>query len=149
MKVLFPAYSGQIDALKTRQAQTDEEWRGSGTVLLVDDEETVRRIGTTMMKRLGMTVITSVDGRDAIEIYKKQGDQIDCVVLDLTMPHMDGEETFRQLRRINPDVRVIMSSGYSEQEVIQRFRGKGIAGFIQKPYELKMLSEALREALDT
>jgi PAS domain S-box-containing protein len=147
MKVLFPAASDGTQTLSTSQIESDEKWKGSGSVLLVDDEETVRRIGTMMIKRLGMTIITSVDGREAIDIYRREGDKIDCVILDLTMPHMDGEETFRQLRRINPDVRVIMSSGYSEQEVTQRFRGKGISGFIQKPYELQKLSDTLRQTL--
>jgi CheY-like chemotaxis protein len=69
------------------------------------------------------------------------------VLLDLTMPRMDGEETFREMRRIKKDVRVIMASGYNEQEVSQRFVGKGLAGFIQKPFQLKELREALAKVL--
>ncbi|MBT3199934.1 MAG: response regulator, partial [Phycisphaerales bacterium] len=149
MKVLFPIVSGETQAISAKQAQADRKWKGSGTVLLVDDEAIVRQIGTMMIKRLGMTTITANDGRDALEIYQEHRDDIDCVILDLTMPHLDGEQTFRQLRKIDPDICVLMSSGYSEQEVTQRFQGKGIGGFIQKPYELQKLADTLRKALET
>ncbi|MBC7961403.1 MAG: response regulator, partial [Steroidobacteraceae bacterium] len=82
------------------------------------------------------------DGREALEIFKSNPD-INFVILDLTMPHMDGEQTFRELRRLKPDVRVIISSGYNEQEVTQKFVGKGLAGFIQKPYRLSVLRDAV------
>ena len=75
-------------------------------------------------------------------------DEIVVVLLDLTMPHLDGEETFRELRRIRPDVRVILCSGYNEQETTNRFAGKGLAGFIQKPYGLRPLGEKMRQVLE-
>jgi CheY-like chemotaxis protein len=120
------------------------EWKGSGTVLLVDDEETVIGIGSEMLKELGFDVLTAMDGREALEVFNSNQEKICCVILDLTMPHMDGEQAFRELRRINPNVKVIMSSGYNEQEVTQRFAGKGLAGFIQKPYKLSTLKETIR-----
>ena len=144
VKVLLPAVEG---ATVLHRNEAVGQWQGSGTVLLVDDEETVRAIGTTMLQRLGMTAITAVDGRDAVAMFREHVDEIGCVILDLTMPRMDGEQAFRELRRIRSDVRVIMSSGYNEQEVTQRFAGKGIVGFIQKPYELQALAATLREAL--
>ena len=147
IKVLLPAVADPA-APSHATREGDEEWRGSGTVLLVDDEETVRTIGTTMLSHLGMTVVTAVDGRDAVDIFRRRADEIDCVVLDLTMPRADGEQAFREMRRIDLNVRVIMSSGYNEQEVTQRFAGKGIVGFIQKPYELQKLAAALRQALE-
>ena len=75
-------------------------------------------------------------------------DEIVVVLLDLTMPHLDGEETFRELRRLRPDVRVILSSGYNEQETTSRFAGKGLAGFLQKPYGIRPLMEKIRQVLE-
>jgi DNA-binding response OmpR family regulator len=93
-------------------------------------------------------VITAENGRDALDKFRKSPGAIVVVVLDLTMPHMDGEETFRELLGVRSDVTVILSSGYSEQEVTQRFAGKGLAGFIQKPYNVEELAQELRAVLD-
>jgi two-component system, cell cycle sensor histidine kinase and response regulator CckA len=123
-------------------AHTDD-WQGSGTVLLADDEEIVRGIGAELLRELGFTAITANDGREALELFKVTTD-IAFVVLDLTMPHMDGEQCFRELKQLKPDVKVIISSGYNEQEVTQKFVGKGLAGFIQKPYRLAILREVVR-----
>jgi DNA-binding NtrC family response regulator len=111
-------------------------------VLLVDDEETVRGIGAAMLRELGFDVVTADDGREALEVYKARTD-IRFVILDLTMPHMDGEQCFRELRKLNPEVKVIMSSGFSESEVTQKFVGKGLAGFIQKPYKMSVFREGI------
>ncbi|MBV5339056.1 MAG: PAS domain S-box protein [Deltaproteobacteria bacterium] len=141
-KILLPA-SGRPAEIFNGSPHTNE-WQGNGTVLLVDDEETVRGIGTEMLKELGFTTITANDGRNAVELFKATPD-IAFVILDLTMPHMDGEQCFRELRQLKPDVKVIMSSGYNEQEVTQKFVGKGLAGFIQKPYRLSTLQEVIRK----
>jgi PAS domain S-box-containing protein len=141
-KILLPA-SGRPAEIFNGSTHTNE-WQGNGTVLLVDDEETVRGIGTEMLKELGFTTITANDGRNAVELFKATPD-IAFVILDLTMPHMDGEQCFRELRQLKPDVKVIMSSGYNEQEVTQKFVGKGLAGFIQKPYRLSTLQEVIRK----
>ena len=101
-----------------------------------------------MLERLGFTVLTAADGREGMALYRAHADEIVCVILDLTMPRMDGEATFRELRRIREDVPVLMSSGYSEQDVTQRFAGKGLAGVIQKPYQSEALIAKLREALE-
>ena len=140
-KILIPASDKPADLFNGSSDKDD--WQGSGTVLLVDDEESVRGIGVEMLKELGFTTITANDGREAVEIFKTTPD-IAFVILDLTMPHMDGEQCFRELRIINTDVKVIMSSGYNEQEVTQKFLGKGLAGFIQKPYKLSVLKDAVK-----
>jgi two-component system cell cycle sensor histidine kinase/response regulator CckA len=143
-KVLLPS-SGRPAEL-FNQDDASKEWRGKGTVLLVDDEETIRGIGAEMLKELGFTTITASDGREAVDIFRSTPD-IAFVILDLTMPHMDGEQCFRELRQIKPDVKVIMSSGYNELEVTQLFVGRGLAGFIQKPYRLTKLQEMIQQII--
>ena len=141
-KILLPASSRPAEIFNG--ASHHDDWKGEGTVLLVDDEETVRGIGAEMLRELGFTVITADDGREGVERFKQNPD-ISFIILDLTMPHMDGEQCFRELRQLKPDVKVIMSSGYNEQEVTQKFVGKGLAGFIQKPYKLSILEEVIRK----
>ncbi|GAW67057.1 nucleotide cyclase [Geoanaerobacter pelophilus] len=119
-------------------------WSGAGKILLVDDEEVVRTIGSELLKELGFTTVLAESGAEAIETFKANRD-LRAVILDLTMPGMDGEECFRELRRIDLEVKVIVSSGFSEQDVVQKFPGKELAGFIQKPYTLKALKEVMRK----
>ncbi len=147
-KVLFPAAKGFSRELETESTNTDN-LLFSGTILLAEDEETVRSLGKVMLERLGFKVLVAADGRQAVEIFRANMNIIDCVLLDLTMPHLDGEEAFRELRLLKPDVRVLMCSGYNEQDVTQRFIGKGLAGFIAKPYRLATLKQKLREVLET
>lgn len=141
--VLLPVACRGEGKSEGRDTGRDVEWQGSGTVLLVDDEETVREIGTEMLKELGFTVVTASNGTEAIEICRSRQDIV-LVILDLTMPNMDGEQCFWELQQNRPGMKVIMSSGYNRQDVTQRFVGKGLAGFIQKPYKLFDLKEALR-----
>jgi two-component system cell cycle sensor histidine kinase/response regulator CckA len=100
-----------------------------------------------MLNRMGFDVLTALDGRLAVEIFSANADDIVCILLDLTMPHMDGEQAFRELRRIRPDVAVILCSGYNQQDATQRFAGKGLAGFIQKPYNMATLKAKLIDVL--
>jgi PAS domain S-box-containing protein len=116
-------------------------------VLLVDDEPTVRSVGKAILEKLGYTVTCACDGREALAIFKESPDAFDCVLLDLTMPHMDGEQAFRELRRIRKDIPVLLSSGYNEQDLIGRFAGKGLAGFIQKPYRVETLARQVKDVL--
>jgi CheY-like chemotaxis protein len=147
-RVLFPASKETAKTVESEIDRGDVKWRGAGTVLLVDDEETIRSLGAQMLKRLGFDVVTAVDGREAVEVYRAHRNRVVCVLLDLTMPRMDGGETFRELRRVRNDLPVILSSGYSEYEVSKRFEGTGVAGFIQKPYEMECLRSKLREVLE-
>ena len=144
-KILLPASVTEIELSKNTACTA--EWKGSGRVLLVDDEESIRGIGTEMLRELGFEVITAEDGRDAVKIFTETPD-IDFVILDLTMPQMDGEQCFRELRQQNSGVKVIMSSGFSEQDVTEKFAGKGLAGFIQKPYTFNALKEAIKGILN-
>ncbi|MFC1734559.1 PAS domain S-box protein [Candidatus Hydrogenedentota bacterium] len=147
-KALFPAKMCAVAAPVGTTGNGDAaEWTGSGTILLVDDEETLLTVGKEMLEESGFQVMTAEDGRKGVELFREHADEIGCVLLDLTMPHMDGEEAFRELRRIKPGVKVIISSGYAEEDVSERFAGRGVAGFIQKPYLSTLLREKLREAL--
>jgi len=144
-KVLFPAVAASEQAVLTSDPKAD--WRGEGTVLLVDDEETVRTVSSKLLRRLGLNVLLAEDGRQAVELYREGRSEIALVLLDLTMPHMNGEEAFRELRKLNPDVCVILASGYSETDVGGRFAGKGLAGCLQKPYTLNKLRGLLSDIL--
>ena len=116
-------------------------------ILVVDDEESVRTFAKRLLERHGFSVVTAKDGREAMEVFQARCDEIVAVVLDLTMPHMGGEETFRELRRLRADVRVILTSGYNEQEVTNRFVGKGLAGFVEKPFGPGKLIGVVRQVL--
>jgi two-component system, cell cycle sensor histidine kinase and response regulator CckA len=149
-KILFPANeSSDTDLVVQHHNQPEKDtWKGEGTILIADDEESICAVGKQMLGRLGFDALLAADGREAVELFRQHPAKIDCVLLDLTMPHMDGEQAFREMRRIRSDIKVILCSGYNMQDATQRFAGKGLAGFIQKPYNLTQLREALREALD-
>jgi two-component system, cell cycle sensor histidine kinase and response regulator CckA len=144
-KILLPAALGVAEEVE--RSPGPPLVRGQGTILFVDDEETVRALGKRALEKLGYGVLLATNGREALDLFEAHRQEIAAVILDLTMPHMDGEETFRELRRIDAGVRVVLSSGYNEQDVTQRFVGKGLAGFIQKPYPITTLSETLRAVL--
>ncbi len=129
-RVLFPASAK--DAASAKPEGKQPPWRGKGTILLVDDEEPVRNVSGKMLERSGFAVLRAGDGLEAIELFRAHGAEVACVLLDLAMPRMDGEETFKELRRIQPDVRVVLASGYSDQEISQRFLNAGLAGFDRK-----------------
>ncbi len=148
-KILFPAneLSDNSVALRRKGEIAGEDWCGSGTVLIADDEESVLAVGKQILEHIGFTVLAAPDGREALKMFHEHANEIVCVLLDLTMPHMDGEQTFREMRQINPGVTVILCSGYNEQDATQRFVGKGLAGFLQKPYNITLMKEKLMEVL--
>jgi PAS domain S-box-containing protein len=123
------------------------DWTGSGTVLIVDDEEPVRLVCSEMIRKLGFGVLTAQNGRLAVELYRRHRGEIRCVLLDLTMPEMDGEETYRELIALDPGVCVLLSSGYEEEQVLERFDAGSPLGFIQKPYRFDSLRNRLRSVL--
>jgi PAS domain S-box-containing protein len=142
-RVLLPASEKKVVQVKTA---LDDGWRGTGTVLVVDDEDIVRNSCSAMLAALGFTVVTAKDGLEALQVFKETP-HVRLVFLDLMMPNLDGEKCFYAMRNIDPDVRVILSSGYSESEVSQRFVDNEVNGFLQKPYRLAFLNDALRKAL--
>ncbi|HFQ79865.1 MAG TPA: response regulator [Desulfobacterales bacterium] len=148
IKLIFPIVANQ-EVKEKNEGRQDKNWQGKGLILLVDDEETIRAVGRQMLEYLGFSVITAADGREATKTFKARAAEINLVLMDLTMPHMDGEEAYREMRRIDSTVQVIMASGYNEQEVTQRFVGKGLVGFIQKPFMIDDLRDILRQSMIT
>jgi two-component system cell cycle sensor histidine kinase/response regulator CckA len=144
-KVLLPAAVGRKVELKGESSPPDVT--GTGTLLVADDEELVRRLARDVLEGCGYQVVLAANGREAVELFRQQADQIAGVLLDMTMPVTDGEETLRQLKRIRPEVRVILSSGYNEVEAVQRFVAEGSADFIQKPYHPAALAAKIKKAL--
>jgi signal transduction histidine kinase len=118
-----------------------------GTVLLAEDEEVVREMGTLFLNRLGFSVLAAADGRQAVELFKAHRQEIVCAMLDLIMPLMDGEEALRQLRRLQSDLRVIICTGYDEQRVSSQLKGLGAVTVLQKPYQMSDLSDKLQALL--
>lgn len=119
-----------------------------GVVLVVDDEDTVRTVTSMTLEKNGMKVITACNGREGLERYRQNPEGIALVILDLTMPEMGGEETFVRMQEVRPDVKVILTSGYSESDVMDRFRSAGLIGFLHKPYMPGDLMGMVQRALD-
>jgi len=118
-----------------------------GTVLFAEDEEMVRELGTLLLNSLGFTVLAAADGREAVELFQAHRQEIVCAMLDLVMPLMDGAEALRELRRLQPDLRVIICSGYDEQRVSSQLKGLGTVAFLQKPYQIADLADTLQALL--
>ena len=121
---------------------------GRETILLVDDEEMITDIGGKMLKKLGYRVVLAESGRKAMKIFEKLHSRIDLVILDMIMPDMGGSETFDQLKTISPDMKVLLSSGYSLDGQASQIMKRGCNGFIQKPFNLTHFSQKVREILD-
>jgi len=152
IRVLLPvAPAGEAAALHgsaasdVRSSAPAESYQG--TVLVVDDEEIVRSVSRDMLTALGLTVLTAEDGERALEIFRHEGGHIDCVLLDLSMPKMDGMAVCREMLRLRPDAKIILSSGYHEQEIIKRGSQEGLSGFIPKPYTLDAMQAVLDPVL--
>jgi signal transduction histidine kinase/CheY-like chemotaxis protein len=122
-------------------------WQGSGVGLIVDDEASVRGVATRMLSACGLSTLTASCGAEAVALLETHAGGIAIVLLDLTMPEMNGEETYRRMRAVDRSVPVLLMSGYTEQEASTHFGGQGTSGFIQKPFRLDELKEAVRRAL--
>ncbi|MEM6792946.1 MAG: response regulator [Acidobacteriota bacterium] len=148
-EVFFPALDHSADNLAAPSSEEIRRWRSTGTILVVDDEDIVRDVLTLMLRNTGFEVLAASSGHEAIQLYEKHSHGVAAVVLDLTMPGIDGLETFSELRRINPEVRVILSSGYSGDTLIERYMEQGFAAFVPKPFKVTTLRETLRRVLDS
>ena len=147
-RIVFPAVENTLEQQKHVQ-NTVPQLDCAASILVVDDEQAIRDMAVMMLQEIGVTeVLTASDGQEALEIYAREQEGIGLVLLDLTMPRMGGEEAFAQLRRMNADVKVVLSSGYSESDIEDSFAGKGLYGFIQKPYMSEALQSMVRRVLD-
>jgi CheY-like chemotaxis protein len=144
-KLLFPSSHKAATQPGKRPPSRAEEWCGSGTILVIDDEEVIRNVLKHSLERHGFSIQLANDGASALQFFEQRSKDVVAVIMDMTMPGMSGEETFRELRRVRPDVRVLLTSGYNEQDATNRFAGKGLAGFIQKPFRISALTQKLRD----
>lgn len=145
-KIYLPASAKRLMKEKTRR---EDVLTGSEMILLVDDEEMVADIGKDMLEKLGYKIIVANHGHEATKLLKTNHDQVDLVILDMIMPEMSGGETFNRLRAIKPDVKILLSSGYSLNGQASEIMQRGCNGFIQKPFNVKQISRKIREILDT
>ena len=144
-QVLLPASTREV--IKAAPPLTPTDLRGSGTILVADDEEIVRRAVHSALERQGYRVLLAADGLEAVDLLRMRAD-VKLVLLDLTMPVLGGEEALRELRKVRPEVKIVLSSGYNEAEAIQRFAGEQLSGFIQKPYTAAQLAEKVKQVME-
>ncbi|HJT87099.1 MAG TPA: GAF domain-containing protein [Bryobacteraceae bacterium] len=144
-RVFFPASEAHAGSAQNEKFPA-ADMRGSGLVLVIDDEETVRGVAESTLHQYGYDVAIARDGREGVEIFRRAPGGFRAVLLDLTMPVMGGEDTLRLLKEIRPDIPIIASSGYSELEASRRFREGALAGFLQKPYTGAALAAKLKQA---
>ncbi len=149
IRVLFPA----VEAAAVREAAGEDgrpeagRATGAGKILVVDDEQDVREVCSVFVEHLGYDAIPASDGAEGVHLFQRHAGEIVCVLLDLTMPKLDGIGAYQKMREIRTDIPVILSSGYSEQDLSGRYSNLGLAGFIQKPYTLSELKKKIEQAL--
>jgi len=142
--VYLPASSKKVrKVVKAAERVT----KGTGTALLVDDEDVVLEVGQDLLETMGYRVLTAKDGKEAVKAYRKNRDEIDIIVLDMVMPNMSGGEAYDHIKKINPDVKVLLSSGYSIGGEATEILNRGCNGFMQKPFTMKQLSQGIKEVL--
>ncbi len=155
IRVLFPvAKDARVDTAKIEARDDPNAVNGGGsrpqsTVLLVDDEEVVREVCRDMLEYGGFRVLLAADGEEGLEVFRQYSEIIDCIILDLSMPRMDGLTAMSEIRKLRPDAKVILSSGYNQTEATRRYSGQGLAAFIQKPYQMQRLIDVLNQVLQS
>ncbi len=143
--VYLPA-SGK-DAVRDPETAT-EIVKGSGTILLIDDEKMIIEVGRELLKELGYDVLVAASGSEAVEVFQSRHKEIDLVIMDMIMPGMGGGETFDRLKEIDPQVRVLLSSGYSVNGQATKILRRGCDGFIQKPFNMHQLAEKVQKIME-
>ncbi|HJV21622.1 MAG TPA: PAS domain S-box protein [Holophagaceae bacterium] len=145
-RIYFPALSGQGHSDQpTREVVP---FHGRGLVMVVDDEAAIRVVASEILTTLGFEVITAEDGLEALRLFQAQGQDVVLVLLDLTMPNLDGFQTLQQMRALRPDIRVLLSSGYADPGLENRLSPGSVAGFLPKPYRVQDLINAVKAALE-
>ncbi len=131
-----------------KMALDKEILKGSETILLVDDEDLIIEIAQRMLAKMGYNTLIAQGGQETIEVYRQHGDRIALTILDMIMPDMNGQETYKRLKKLNPNLKVLLSSGYSLNDQARQIMDLGCQGFIQKPFDVVQLSQKIREILD-
>lgn len=129
-----------------RDAYASSITAGEGGVLLVDDEEQIRQMGSRVLERAGYRVYAAANGKEALELYRRSWQDVDVVILDVVMPEMDGRACFERLREVNPEAKVLVMTGYTSDGSVREFLSKGAVGIVEKPFEIQELTEAVRRA---
>jgi len=145
-RVFLPVSNEEVPRQQDKTTQP-LPMEGGGTVLLVEDETMVRNIAATMLKHLGFSVIEAKDGVDAVDVFRQRRDEISCVLCDLTMPRMNGWETLTAMRKLAPDIPMILASGYDEAQVMEGDHPELPQVFLSKPYKHKDLIDAINQAM--
>jgi PAS domain S-box-containing protein len=145
--IYFPIIESEIESRVSKEAEAPIEG-GTETILLVDDEESIRQLGEELLGSFGYAVLTAPDGESALELYEKENEHIDLVILDLSMPGMGGKRCLEKLVEMNPQVKVIIASGYSVNGPTKDAIGAGAKGFVGKPYEVRQMLQAIRKVMD-
>jgi CheY-like chemotaxis protein len=150
-RVLFPVsinhVAGEESASALPELEVISNYCGKGTILVIDDEPIVRSVAQEMLESAGFKVLTAESGQQGIECFKLYNDEIVAVLLDMTMPDLNGEQVYRELLKFRSEARVIISSGYSEIESLREIEKQGRVGYLQKPYVPEALIEKVREAI--
>jgi PAS domain S-box-containing protein len=146
IRVLFPSIQKKIEE-KKKDIPVDENWQCSGTILVIDDEKDVLNITVKILEKYGFDVLKASDGFEGVERFRKHSEKISAVLLDLTMPRMNGEEAFVEMQKINSNVPVILCTGYNIQETIDNISISGLAAFLKKPFKARDLREKLMNIL--
>ena len=141
-----------LPATSPRRAVLDDDQRSSPgstrTILVIDDEQSVREVVQAALQETGFQVLLAGSGHEALDIFVERASEIDAVLLDMSMPRMSGEQTLVKLRRMRPHVKVLLTSGHSEQEVSQTFEGKTVPAFIQKPFRASELIDRIQQVVN-
>ena len=143
--IYLPASAKEI--LREEEGSPAMLLKGTGTILLIDDEKMILDVGLELLEELGYTVLSVMSGQEAIDVFQKDQDNIDLVIMDMIMPGMGGGETFDRLKEINPAVKVLLSSGYSINGQASKIIRRGCEGFIQKPFNMNQLAEKIQKIL--
>lgn len=157
MADMSPSDTSPSDMSPSDTSPSDQADEKRATILIVDDQEMVRTLVADLLTDLDYEVITACDGHDALDLYGRMMEEaqardrpehpVDLVILDMILPKIDGMETFDRLRELNPDVRVILSSGYDVDDRVNELLGRGALGFIQKPYHIEALLNMVGKVL--
>ena len=147
VRLALPAAARQDEVLVPTPAPSEARAKGTGTILVVDDEEVVRCVASALLTESGYSVLTAKDGREGVDVFAEHADEIRAVLLDLSMPRLGGEQALIEMRKLRPDARILLTSGYAEDDAMHRIAARQGVGFLKKPYRLDELSQRLDEVL--